>query len=164
MENKEYIFEGNSFQFVINNLLLKKKSNKLLLKYAQLEEEYMWDIDTSIFDNYEPRIKELQSALANNTDKSQVKDLQVKLDASVMAYNADLKVKALKKRLQIVQGLILKDIIEDTTFISNLFENILQGDHSKLDYDSENMPEFIMGVITDFFIFTVKSSSLLKKR
>ena len=151
MESKIFKFKEYDFRMIDDDLLLKKKSNRLLQKYFELEEEFTGNIDTTIVDNYEARIAELETALEQAEDKT---DLTLKLDKIKKKFESDLKVKSILRRKEKCNGLILKELIGDTDFIKPLFEDILSGEVDKLDYEDPAIDLFIMEVITDFFSYT----------
>ena len=174
MENKEpFKFQGNEFRFTENNLLLRKKSNRLLKKYFSLEAEFTGDIDTKLIDDYDIKLTEFYTGrnqcnkmLEQELSKDEKADYEIRLqnfqndiDKTEAKKDADLKVRAIQSQLDKCRGLILTEIIEDYDFIKPLFDEILIGDHSKLDYSSDEIGVFIMEVITDFFGYTLKSKN-----
>lgn len=159
MESKVFKFGDSEFTLIDNNLLLGQKSNKLLKKYFTLQEEYTGDIDQSLIEQYESRIEELEIALEQAEDKA---ELQLKLDTVKEELQSDLKAQSILRLKKKCEGLILKDLTEDTEFMQPLFKEILIGDHSKLDYSDPGITIFITEVITDFFYYTTNRKKKLQ--
>ena len=168
MENKTIKFREHEFKLIPDNILLKKKSNRLLKKYFDLDAEFTGNIDTSAIDAYEEQLRDprlaknqLTALLDTDIDKetraeyeADIKRLNERIAEIETKRNTDPKVIAIEDHRDRCRGLILKDIQEDTDFIKPLFAEILEGDVSKIEYDTEDGEVFIAEVVGFFLAYT----------
>lgn len=167
--DKVYKIGENNFKLINDDLTLKVKSKELLKKYFHLETKYTGDIDTRLLDSYDDKLTELYTGLnqcneqlkheLSKEDKEDFEkraaDWQRQIDEVEKAKDDNPMCRAIQKELDKCRGLILMDIRDDIPFLKPLFKEILSGDHSKIDWSSDEIELFVSDVINDFFFYSL---------
>lgn len=168
LEEKHKSFR-HEFTLSKNNLLLKKKSNRLLKRFAKLIQEFTSDIDLTPVKKYESDIHDLKvqvfqlESMATRTKdddeylEARKKDLEELNDK----FESDAKVQSLVKENSFCEGLAIKELLDDTEFLIPWLSEVLTGDFDKINFEDENINEFTTPILTDFFLLYRKNNQKL---
>lgn len=176
MQNKTYTFNGTEYTVEKNVLKIQNAWIPLAMYFEDLVKLYTSECDLSKVNGYKEQLKflsvkekqdngdlkRLKSEETPNTELIDKVSKQIELNAIERdkinsEFANDVIAQEQQAEYNRMLGYAIQSLVTSYDVVKGFLNVYLIGDISKLDYENENILEFISEVINDFFLFRMQS-------